>query len=247
MSISNYTNAKHLEGMILTIWGEVSREHPGNGKGKGVGTYKAEAKRCALLYGNAASKERSFVVLGESSIRGDSALMANLGTISTNPVLSKKHVKASFQKVYPYLGRKIDQAVQMHITQGAVLNEGNWFILPNDIFMLGVIHSGKECHIATENGEIPEKEILWDEDADRPRVLGRELLQLYEAGFRVVEESLNGHGIQLLLVDENKSQLKGLLEIRQAGKTATLEMINNIFIDTVAYNETVKGKNELVG
>lgn len=243
-SPTDYGNCKYLESEFRGMWNEVWKEHPGNSKGKaGVGTPKQEAKRCSELYKHAKATNLSFVVLGGTHIREDNSLMNNLGTIATNPVMSKKKVKAILVNAFPdETGQKINKMTTEHLTKGAVLNEGNWFILPNDMVMLGIVHSGKECHIATSGGKIPKEGTLWDAKNQRPRVLGRELLQLYNSGYRIVRESLNNKGLVMMRVDKEQAEGTGLRQIRGSLQDSSYEAIQRIFIDTVRFRDTEKGK-----
>jgi len=244
---SDYSNAKFLEAQFKGMWNEVWKEHPGNSRGKaGVGTPRVEARRCSQLYNNAKTQKLSFVVLGETSIRQDETLLKNLGTISTNPVMSKKIIKKYLSNAFQGEGtQKINKLTREHLMKGAVLNEGNWFILPNDMVMLGVIHSGKECHIATNEGKIPSKDTLWDDKEMRPRVLGRELLQLYDAGYRIVQESLlEGRNIVMMRVDTKTAQEADLKGIRDSVKETSFKNIQDIFSDTVPFRDTERGRSQ---
>lgn len=235
-----YNNSGQIRRELNANWSTLYKEQPGYGKGgKKITTNpKKEAMRCAKLYVNASAEELPFVVLGETSIREDGGLLRNLGTISTEPVYSGKKMKEYLSSACPSeTPKKIKEMVHRHLTRGAVLNEGSWFILPNDMFMLGVVHSGKECHIATRRGRIPSPEVLWDHNKNIPRVLGREILQISNAGYKLLENSQNGKGLVFVRTDKNKALETDLTKLREAVINADLEKILSVFKDTISQKQ----------
>lgn len=189
-----------FEGYLKSNWSQLKREDHRRGSTE---VPKKEAARITQLYQNVIQGQLPFCVLGLSNIREDESLLLNMGTISTDPQMDQKVVKEFFRAMgeeVPKKRRSKDMSpVDLLVKQGGILNESNWWILPNDAFMLGGIHAAKEFHLATEKGRYPDAKYLWDSEQGRPTAFGRELLILAHCGYRQMGPEKRGYEIVLKL------------------------------------------------
>jgi hypothetical protein len=169
---------------VRPMWAEIVQEVPK--KLMRVGNPRVEVKRGMEAYQNAYEAFLPFMILGDENIREEDTLLKNVGTLATNPQVNLKRISDFLQKVLRLEkgDKQLRTAVKVHTTQGAILNDSNWWPFRNDMFMLGAIHSEKEFHLATENGKEPSDDLLWDSKNKRPRVVGRELIMLALAGYQ---------------------------------------------------------------
>lgn len=174
---------------IRPIWSEIAREIPN--ASMRIGSPKVEAKRGAEAYENAFNGFLPFVILGNEKIREEETLLQNMGTLATDPQVNQKKISRFLDTTSPSKmnGKQLKTAVKIHTTQGAILNDSNWWLFRNDMFVLGSIHSGKEFHLASKAGKEPSDDLLWDAEHNRPRVLGRELIMLAAAGYQKAEQT----------------------------------------------------------
>lgn len=169
---------------VRPMWAEIVQEVPK--KLMRTGTPKVEVKRGMEAYQNAYEAFLPFMILGGEGIREEDNLLKNVGTLATDPQVNLKKIADFLQRTLRLEkgDKQLKTAVKVHTTQGAILNDSNWWPFRNDMFMLGAIHSEKEFHLATENGKEPSDDILWDKKNKRPRVVGRELIMLALAGYQ---------------------------------------------------------------
>lgn len=131
---------------------------------------KEEIDRAWKLYSNAADTQLSMLLLGDVKIRSDKALLKNMGTTAAYPMTNPAGTTT---------GR--NPRTSASNSTGSVLNEQDWWPLPNDAWVLGGINSLAQFHLAS--GINPADDLLWDASAARPRVLGRELIGLFAFGY----------------------------------------------------------------
>jgi hypothetical protein len=181
-------NKDNLLQEIQPMWSQIAREVPK--KTMKIGIPKVEAERGARAYENAFNSFLPFVILGDATIREEETLIQNMGTLATDPQVNQKKISDFLEESLKLenKNKQLKSAVKVHTTQGALLNDSNWWPFRNDMFMLGSIHSGKEFHLAFKNGKEPSDDSLWDNANKRPRVLGRELIMLALAGYKKVEK-----------------------------------------------------------
>ncbi len=150
---------------------------------------KAEAQRGFDAYMNAMSSHMPIVLLGAENMREDMELIYNMGTLATDPQVDIKDISKHIALTHDLKpGKPLKMQVERHVKAGAIVNDSNWWIFRNDLFMLGAIHAGKEFHISYAGIKpgrhgIPPREVLWDDKNKRPRALGREILMLAASGF----------------------------------------------------------------
>ncbi len=133
------------------------------------------AQKMYQCYLNA--KKSPFLVIGGSDLRLNFWLIKNLGTLSLQPQYNAEKIKSLFERLYPL--STLDQLIKTHLTCGSVVADEEWTVLENDFFMLGTIHAAHEIHL----GSMPTVEMIWNPRKNRPRILGRELLMLSQAGY----------------------------------------------------------------
>jgi hypothetical protein len=141
-----------------------------------------EIDRAWKLYNNALNTKLSMLLLGDQTIRNPdddngAGLLRNFGTTAAYPV-------RDFQ------GRASPgQAASSR--KGSILNEEDWWTLPNDAWVLGGVHSLTPFYLASPT--LPADGLLWDKFKKRPRVLGRELIGLITFGYaRVIHQAGDG-------------------------------------------------------
>jgi hypothetical protein len=150
------------------LYSDYSKQMPrwyGNRWGK-----TEEIDRAWKLYSNARNSQLSMLVLGDISIRQDNNMLKNMGTTAAYPMTNPGGTTT---------GR--NPRTSASNKTGSVLNEQDWWPLPNDAWLLGGIHGLAQFHLAS--GTNPADDLLWDASASRPRVLGRELIGLFAFGY----------------------------------------------------------------
>lgn len=187
---------------------------------------KDEIERGFEAYENALNNS-GIVVLGSEALRENKILIENLGTLATEPQANEKVMRTFLRKINPNLPSP-KQAAKQHLTLGAVINDSNWWIFRNDTLMLGALHGQKDFHLVTDReGDIPNS-LLWDKEAKRPRVLGRELIMLHLHGYQRIQTPRNYLGIFFAAPTEPK--LLTLKECRTAiGNVKDVKQIREIF------------------
>jgi hypothetical protein len=180
-----YTHSKQLHKEIEKQWARITKHTDIQLKPP-----KHEAEIAYAAYCNAMSPGSPIVVLGGEAMRQDMELIFNMGTLATDPQVNRKHIAKHISATHKLpKGKVLNLQVDKHVTTGAIVNDSNWWIFRNDLFMLGAIHAGKELHLcykgigSCERG-IPPKALLWDNKHARPRALGREILMAAAAGYR---------------------------------------------------------------
>lgn len=145
---------------------------------------KEEIDRAWKLYSNASRSQLSMLVLGDISIRGDKDLLKNMGTTAAYP-MTNPSAQTTGQNPRTSASNRT----------GSVLNEQDWWPLPNDAWLLGGVNSLAQFHLAS--GTNPSDDLMWDASAGRPRVLGRELIGLFAFGYIRIK---HGHEAKLGIV-----------------------------------------------
>lgn len=168
-------------------WGKITKEVPN--KSMQLEPIKKEVARAFQGYQCALNGQLPFMILGDETLRSEQSLLNNVGTLATEPQTDQKVTEKFLKEVMniPQKDRQFKEVVKTHLTQGAVLNDSNWWLYRNDLFMLGAIHARKEFHIASKRGVEPRDDQLWDKENGYSRVLGRELVMLEMAGYKRVQ------------------------------------------------------------
>lgn len=163
-----------------------------------------EIKKGFEAYENAKTSYLPLMILGNQDLRTDKELIQNVGTLATETQVNIKEMKHFLQDAWDInittdakAAKVFKKELAAHVSKGAILNESNWWPFRNDCFMLGAIHGEREIHIASKKGELPTKDLLWDDKEKRPRVLGRELIMLKLAGYQRIEHKENTLSIVL--------------------------------------------------
>lgn len=69
---------------------------------------------------------------------------------------------------------------------GILLLMKKWSVYYNDVAILGAIHAAQTVYLISKFSSIPQED-LYDVDKGRPTLLGREIIMLSAAGYRLVE------------------------------------------------------------
>ncbi len=168
-------------------------------------------KRCYKMYLNAIEGILPFMVVGHEGLCESVEMLYNFGVLSTDEPFCKKEIKGPLP-------------TEMH--QGAVLSQSNWSVLLNDSYIFGAIHARKSFHLYEPEGRLPNKN-FWDDQNQRPRVLGREVMMLKAAGYIRLEHPYPSLEKVLIPGADRRVGLKEL--IAAAEKTESLESIR-VFI-----------------
>jgi hypothetical protein len=173
-----------------------------------------EIDRAWKLYNKARNTQLSMLLLGDQTIRNPddnhgAGLLRNFGTTAAYPVQDFKG------RTFP--GKAASSR------RGSILNEEDWWTLPNDAWVLGGVHSLTRFYLASPT--LPADDLLWDKNKKRPRVLGRELIGLIHFGYaRVIHQAAGDHGRPLQItfdppVNEAKATGATFAEYLSAIKT----------------------------
>jgi len=87
-----------------------------------------------------------FLLLGDTKIRKDPALVMNFGLASAHGVQEKQEL----QLIARLTGKRQELGSLPVLGTGTILSDRNWTPLLNDAFILGGIHASKEFHLAEE-------------------------------------------------------------------------------------------------
>jgi hypothetical protein len=93
----------------------------------------------------------------------------------------------------------------LDITDGTIMDFKNWRLMFNDFCILGAI-DGKKDFILVLNSEkdLFQKELIWSKNTNKkPNTLGRELLMLFLAGYKIAPKS-SSREIHFLPPSEDK-------------------------------------------
>jgi hypothetical protein len=157
-----------------------------------------EIDRAWKLYNSALNTQLSMLLLGDQTIRDPddnhgAGLLRNLGTTAAYPVRDFNG------RAHP--GKAASSR------KGSILNEDDWWTLPNDAWVLGGVHSLTPFYLASPT--LPADPLLWDSKKHRPRVLGRELIGLIHFGYaRVILQAAGDSGRPLQITFEPMNALK---------------------------------------
>lgn len=121
--------------------------------------------KCYQLYLNSFHGKLPFMVIGDELLKTKNERY-NFGVLAIDKPL------------YPLLVA----GPPTEMNTGAILSEKDWCVTLNDCYILGSVHARKSFHLYEVLGRL-EKGSFWDEIAKRPRVLGRELMMLKQAGY----------------------------------------------------------------
>jgi len=164
------------------------------------------------VYSNALSSQLREMLLGDVKLRSDLVILENFGTTAGNTTtmstgtlrteggvnVTEEMVKSSIIKQNILVAEARSEAahdgeaIRDLITptdgsdllyKGSVLNDGTWWPLINDAWVLGAVHGLKVFQLTLAT--IP-LDLLWDKKFNRPRVLGRELIGLKAAGYALI-------------------------------------------------------------
>jgi len=175
----------------------------------------AESAAAWQIYSNAKASTLDELLLGDLKLRSHVEIMKNFGTTSgstttmergtlfndADAAINKDQVIETAKEItrlnliksgtiadtQATLPPQYIAGLDSHIRNGSVLNDGFWWPLINDAWLIGGVHSLKRFHLALADVN---SDLLWN-SARRPkgprlRMLGRELIGLYEAGYRLV-------------------------------------------------------------
>lgn len=163
-----------------------------------------EVDRAWKLYHNAAHTQLSLLLLGEEGLRLAKEELTNFGTTAAYPVLNPKRDQARAIKVVPE-GKTKPVFVGASNRTGSILNESDWWPMPNDAWVMGGVHSLTPFYMAMS--AIPDDSAVWETRfGGRPRVLGRELIGLATFGYKRIKHGHEGAlGIVFGPVDKAKA------------------------------------------
>ncbi|WAG76930.1 hypothetical protein LMK08_16275 [Metapseudomonas furukawaii] len=178
-----------------------------------LGTQEQEIDEAWALYSNTRGSLLSELLLGDMKLRSQVEILKNFGTTSgtattmergtlfeagsSTRTISSATVQTSVKQLLRQnqamsgtaqgaitpLPKEIVADTGQHLRKGSVLNDGWWWPFKNDAWILGGVHGLKRFHLALAT--VPD-ELLWDKASKRPRVLGRELLGLHLAGYKLI-------------------------------------------------------------
>ncbi|WP_155992732.1 hypothetical protein [Acidocella facilis] len=193
------------------------------------GWYKKRAKPWAkevehawALYCNARDNNLSMLVLGGIELRDDEDLLANMGTTAAAPMQNKSG-NTTFN----------DRDSGSNRT-GSVLKEKAWWPLQNDAWVLGGVQGLSQFHLAAGSVGGVVDDMLWEASARRPRVLGRELIGLFNFGYirvRSPHEAKLGivfapHNAEAAKASTFKAYLAGITQVYAAANIRNMMDVN---------------------
>jgi hypothetical protein len=160
------------------------------------------------VYRHSSASLLAEMLLGDVKLRSEVSILQNFGTTAGSQTSMARLLLPPFATEDAVTKALTDQTVQHGIAkaegirlgkstdtlvtptskaellyQGCVLNDGFWWPLINDCWVLGAVHNLKVFHLAL--ADIPEG-LLWDAGEKRCRVLGRELIGLIAAGYALI-------------------------------------------------------------
>lgn len=130
------------------------------------------------LYRAAYQSSVGFLLLGDTKIRKDPALVMNFGLSSAGGVQDPPEVR-----LVEELQRKrglvpADRNAPRVVGVGSILSDKNWTPMLNDSFVLGGIHRGQQFHLAED-----EAHRFMNRPTSGPQTIGREALEQRRAVF----------------------------------------------------------------
>ncbi len=177
---SIYDSAHDILGEIEGVWARLMSETE-----RRLDTPAKESKRLFHSYQLGGSRDYlSLVLLGGEKMRGDAELIENMGTLATESQVREKPMRKILADRLNLSPGSAKKATKKHLSEGAILNDARWWVTKNDLFMLGAIHVGKEFHLTNKR---PHRSLMWDNENNRFRVLGRELFLLQIHGYQRIQ------------------------------------------------------------
>lgn len=225
---STYTHDSFLN-EISSRWAEIVIDDKVTNQSEAP---KKEWDRGFLAYENARIGQLKVLLLGGPEIREDVQMIRNFGTLATRTQTKANIIDSATKsgleaaekiRVQTLPGgssakdkriRPLKELMEEHLHMGGIMNDGNWWIFRNDAFILGGVHGNREFHLE----KIPSENLLWDKKANRPRVLGRELIILQLAGYQLYSykrKKLMGY----VFMPPTKTALPTLMECRSQIKS----------------------------
>ncbi len=174
-----------------------------------------EVEHAWKLYCNARDNSLSMLVLGGMEIRDDKDLLANMGTTAAAPAQNQKG-SVTF-----------NNRPSGSNTKGSVLKERYWWPLQNDAWVLGGIQGLSQFHLAAASIAGVLDDMLWEADARRPRVLGRELIGLFNFGYIRVSNPNEGK-LGIVYAPHNKEAAQGSTFTRYLASLKDVYAASNI-------------------
>jgi hypothetical protein len=189
---------------VTLAWSELVKTKPGNYESKLKEIYKWHYKldrwnskyeqdlrnkefelNCEYGYQFYLKANRSALnslVLGPETIRQRTPILSNFGISAEVPYENAVQAQT---KEFSVNSVKVANPTHASTTEGAVLAEANWWPFLNDAWVLGGVHNLATfyLHIPGTNLRLRD-DVLWDSEANRARVLGRELIVLAAFGYR---------------------------------------------------------------
>ncbi|QRY79203.1 hypothetical protein JVX91_27155 [Pseudomonas sp. PDNC002] len=197
------------------------------------------------VYSNTKASTLDELLLGDLKLRSHVEIMNNFGTTSGsvttlergtlhgdgNQVIGPEQITATIRKNMIASGiiteTQTDKPpayianVTRHFRNGSVLNDGFWWPLINDAWLIGGVHSFKRFHLALASID---EGLLWDSSpkpkGPRLRMLGRELIGLHEAGYRLI--GLPAWAIKKEHVDEEGQKTETRTPVASSSVRATI-------------------------
>ncbi len=220
-----------FEGEIDKMWSEVISEKPHwySWDLKLAENKEFELKDGWAIYCNTRGSSLSELLLGDVKMRGDIGLLRNFGatsgsrsTIEHGSAWTGKPRKSHRILVDEVLESVATLPAKMrdyegHLRRGSVLNDAYWWPFKNDAWVVGGVHGLKLFHLAL--GSV-EDDLLWDDAAGRPRVLGRELIGIYAFGYKRISHTRTVKGLDGKEKVEDTSELVGMAFAPQDKKQA---------------------------
>lgn len=160
------------------------------------------------IYKNALNSNLKEMLLGDVKLRSEISILQNFGTTAGTTTTMDRGIlrDGSNNKVTTQMVTKTIDTQNLAISEavrhgeearkfiipttgsemlykGSVLNDGFWWPLINDAWVLGAVHGLRVFHLALAEVD---PALLWDASNNRPRVLGRELIGLVTAGYSLI-------------------------------------------------------------
>lgn len=148
------------------------------------------------LYSNARANALGMLLLGGADLRDDDDLLANMGTTAAVPAQNGRGATTFARRA------------SASNTTGSVLKERYWWPMKNDAWVIGGLHGLAEFHLAAPSIDAISDEELWDAHAGRPRVLGRELIGLFNFGYIRISHAHEA-SLGLVFAPDNTAHAQG--------------------------------------
>ncbi len=181
-----------------------------------------EVDRAWKLYSNAANTQLSMLLLGDAGIRAAKEMLTNFGTTAAYPMNNPSGQVANAIKVWKG-GQQGHPSGKIKVgasnRTGSILNESDWWPLPNDAWVLGGVHSLTPFYMAMA-AQPTDKEVWETKFGGRPRVLGRELLGLMTFGYKRIKHASEASlGLVVAPTDKDKATGATFRQYLDAAKT----------------------------